>query len=40
MTIDEIQNIVDYAYPNIKKYYGKAKKAIQLQNYIKIFMLD
>jgi hypothetical protein len=27
MTIDEIQNIVDYAYPNIKKYYGKAKKS-------------
>ena len=27
MTIDEVQHIVDYAYPNIKKYYGKAKKS-------------
>jgi len=26
MEVDEIQNIVDYAYPNIKKYYGKGKK--------------
>ena len=23
MTIDEIQQIIDYAYPNIQKYYGK-----------------
>ena len=23
MTIDEIQNIIDYAYPKIQKYYGK-----------------
>ena len=23
MTTDEIQNIIDYAYPNIQKYYGK-----------------
>jgi len=25
MTPDEIQNILDKAYPNIKKYYGKGK---------------
>tara|TARA_R110000824_G_scaffold383977_1_gene577753 strand:- start:3 stop:389 length:387 start_codon:yes stop_codon:yes gene_type:complete len=25
MKVDEIQNIVNYAYPNIKKYYGKGK---------------
>ena len=25
MTIDEIQDIIDYAYPKIKKYYGKSK---------------
>ena len=23
MEIDEIQNIIDYAYPKIQKYYGK-----------------
>jgi hypothetical protein len=26
MTTDEIQNIIDYAYPKIKKYYGKGKR--------------
>ena len=26
MEIDEIQNIIDYAYPKIKKYYGKGKR--------------
>ena len=25
MTVDEIQDIIDYAYPRIKKYYGKGK---------------
>ncbi len=25
MTVDEIQDIIDYAYPKIKKYYGKGK---------------
>ena len=25
MTVDEIQIILDYAYPSIKKYYGKGK---------------
>ena len=23
MTIDEIQNIIDYSYPKIQSYYGK-----------------
>ena len=25
MTVDEIQDIIDYAYPRIKNYYGKGK---------------
>ena len=25
MTVDEIQDIIDHAYPKIKKYYGKGK---------------
>ena len=25
MTVDEIQNILDFAYPKIKEYYGKGK---------------
>ena len=28
MTTDEIQNIIDYAYPNIQKYYGKGSLEI------------
>ena len=28
MTIDEIQQIVNYAYPKIQKYYGKGKLPI------------
>ena len=28
MTTDEIQQIVDYAYPKIQKYYGKGKLSI------------
>ena len=28
MTIDKIQNIIDYAYPNIQKYYGKGSLEI------------
>ena len=28
MTTDEIQQIVDYAYPKIQKYYGKVKLSI------------
>ena len=28
MTIDEIQNIIDYAYPKIQKYYGKGSLEI------------
>ena len=28
MTIDEIQQIVNYAYPKIQKYYGKGKLSI------------
>ena len=28
MTTDEIQQIVDYAYPKIQKYYGKGKLPI------------
>jgi hypothetical protein len=27
MTTDEIQNIIDYAYPKIQSYYGKAKQS-------------
>ena len=26
MTTDEIQNIINYAYPKIQKYYGKGKR--------------
>ena len=28
MTIDEIQNIIDYSYPKIQKYYGKGSLEI------------
>ena len=28
MNVDEIQNIIDYAYPKIQAYYGKGKKPI------------
>ena len=28
MEIDEIQNIIDYAYPKIQKYYGKGSLSI------------
>ena len=28
MNVDEIQNIIDYAYPKIQSYYGKGKKPI------------
>jgi len=28
MTVDEIKNILDYAYPKIQKYYGKGKLSI------------
>ena len=28
MKQDEVQNIIDYAYPKIKAYYGKGNKAI------------
>ena len=28
MTIDEIQNIIDYSYPKIQKYYGKGSLSI------------
>ena len=28
MTTDEIQNIIDYAYPKIQKYYGKGSLEI------------
>ena len=28
MTQDEIQQIIDYAYPKIQKYYGKGKLPI------------
>ena len=28
MTTDEIQNIIDYSYPKIQKYYGKGSLEI------------
>ena len=28
MTIDEIYNIIDYAYPRIKEHYGKGKNSL------------
>ena len=30
MNIDEIQNIIDYAYPKIQSYYGKGSLDIPM----------